>query len=103
MDPYDDEELINDYIEEDYQGPPDYDEELIEEMMLGQTSQAATRAFTAASSSSPARRQDADNVDSQQSKNIHDETTFEPITVQEYMSKQNPQENLYKFERQVFL
>lgn len=116
---FDDEDLINDYVD-DFEPPPEYDEDMPEEMMGGETISAAAnnaKPDEVATPATPTLIPTSTETQVDRTRNLfssHDRgedamdeesspppAATEPTNVTEYISQQRPQHNIYKFERYV--
>ena len=116
MDYFDDEDLINDYVD-DFEPSPEYDDDMLEEMMGGETSAAANaKPAEAVTPTTPtlvptSTETEEDRTCNFFSSNDRGEDAMneeespphatEPTNVTEYISQQSRQHTIYKFERYV--
>jgi hypothetical protein len=115
MDYFDEDDLINDYVDEP---SPEYDDVMLEEMMEGETSAAAAAAKPAESvtPTTPTLVPTSTETEENRTSNFlssHDRgedamnevesppQAIEPTNVTEYISQQSRQHDIYKFERYV--
>jgi hypothetical protein len=114
MEYFDEDDLINDYVD-DFEPPPEYDDEMLQEMMGGDTSAAANaKPAEAATPTTPtlvptSTEPEENRTSNYLSSNDRGEDVMneeesppratEPTNVTEYISRQSRQHDIYKFER----
>jgi hypothetical protein len=111
---YDDDDLIEDYIEDSFEPPPGYDDEYLEEMMVengeqsGETATGVSSGATQTQANNSERNGASDLIDSMMHQDEGEEYDDDEIAersanaTQAYAKRSEGKKNLYTFERYAY-